>query len=95
MVKFINLRITLDGQEPFDYLININHVEGVDFDGNGIQFNSGRSIQFPFDTGDLSDYQVDLFSDFLGKLIHRARLNSGNSYILQAETPPVPITSFS
>ncbi|WP_291811438.1 hypothetical protein [Limnobacter sp.] len=94
MVKFLNLRITLDGQEPFDYLINIKNVEGVDFDGNGIQFNSGNSVEFPFSTDDLSDYQVDVLADFLGKLIKRARLNSGNTYILEAETPPVPLTAF-
>lgn len=94
MVKYINLRITLDGQEPFDYLINIKNVEGVDFDGNGIQFNSGNSSGFPLDTGDLSDYQIDTLADFFGRLIKRARLNSGNAYILEPQTPPVPLTAF-
>lgn len=94
MLKFLNLRITLDGQAPFDYLINIKNVEGIDFGGNGIQFNSGNSIGFPFSTDDLSDYQVDVLADFLGRLILSARNNSGNTYVLEAETPPVPLTEF-
>lgn len=94
MVKYINLRMEPDGQDPFDFLINTHQLLGLDFQGNGFEFNSGQFQPFPFSTADWNTYDQNVVQSLVGALILNARLSGPAEYYVDSVSTTPALLEF-
>ena len=91
MVKYINLKMQPDGQEPFDFLININHFLAVDFFGNGFEWDSGSNQEVPFSADNWGDMEEFDFASLMSDLIRTARNSGPATYFVESVPFRVPL----
>lgn len=91
MVKYINLRMQPDGQEPFDFLINVNHFLAVDFFGNGFEWDTGSNQSVPFNQDEWGDMEEFQFASLISSLIRNTRISGPATYFVESVPFSIPL----